>query len=152
MPPKTGADQERLPWRSDGCSRNNHKPVAAKHILNLASAGVQAAVATTPTRTLSFTSGEASRRNSPSSGQQLPHILCIADWGNGLLLPAAGTIAHTTAYYTKRSHCNRFDARMTQALALVWAAEAQAAPKSAQVWARTSVLGAQAVVQELLPP
>merc|ERR1719336_95410 len=107
---------------------------------------------------MSFTSGEASRRNSPSSGQ-LPHILCTADWGTGLLLPAAGTIAHTTDCYTKRSHCNRFDARMTQALALAWAPKsaqvwAVRARKSAQVWAvraRTSVLGAQAMVQELLP-
>merc|ERR1719277_1208506 len=117
------------------------------HILNLASMVFQAAIATTaPTRTTSITSGEASRRSSLSSGQQPPHLpWCIADWGSSQLLPAAGTIAHTTEGCTKRSHCNRFDACMTRA-------QAQVAPKSAQVWARTLVLGAQAMVRELLPP
>jgi len=46
MAPKTGADQERWPWQSDGCSRNHHKPMAPKHILNLASTVPQAAIAT----------------------------------------------------------------------------------------------------------
>jgi len=130
MAPKTGADQERWPWQSDGCSRNHNKPMAPKHIPNLASAVFQAAIATAQIRTMGITGGEASRGGSPSSGQQPPHLACTADRGSSPLLPAAGTIARTTESCTKRSHCNRFDACMAP-----WVALASAPASSAPAWA-----------------
>merc|ERR1719245_473488 len=81
--------------------------------------------------------GEHSRRKSPSQPLQPPQHSCSADWGSGHLLPAAGTIAHTTEHCTKGSHRNRFDACMAPALALapvlalVWVPEWAVAP----VWA-----------------
>merc|ERR1719464_885555 len=86
--------------------------------------------------------GEHLRRKSPSRPLQPPQLSCNADWGTGHLLPAVGTIAHTTEHCTKRSHRNRFDACMAPALASARVWSAAAVPE----WAVAPVGAAEAAV------
>merc|ERR1719422_2252076 len=149
MAPKTDADQERLPWRS---SASAHLGALGSNLYTRAclvsicdkmaprtGADQEVALAirwllSQPSQASGFeayptprfdTIGEASRRSSPSSGLQPPHLSCTADWDRSQLIPAAGTIAQTMESCTKHSHCNRFDACMALWVALA-SAEATA--------------------------